>query len=118
MYNELMYELLAGILIYILVLRSSLSVLSSSLIVVFGNFIVATIFRLIRLLPHEDAPIIATLFDPSIILTVVIQLALALLIFYKIRLDEDSYMNYILWGGAGLAGIFFVAPYVASSLLT
>ena len=56
------------------------------------------------------------LFGFGLVVTIVLQMAFAVVIFYKIQADEDSYMAYLGWGALGLVLIFYVAPEIVKRL--
>ncbi len=112
------YTLIAGILLYLLMVRvatnTKISYVAASLTVVLGYFAISTGVQLIMLSAY-GAPLNQLLgLAPSI--TLVLQLAAALLTFYSLERNEETYIAWLAWGGAGAFLIFFAAPYIAGLL--
>ncbi len=107
------YVLIASILLYLLVIRimsfTRLGILPASLIVIGGPFILTAIIEWIRF----GGPLI----DARVVLTTIVQIGLALFIFYRLQADEESYVAGIVWGGVGWALIFVIAPAALQQLL-
>lgn len=112
------YSLIAGLLLYFLVVKMSASMrikpLTASLIVVLGYFGLSSFIQGIILVAY-DAPL-GQLFGVVPLTTVALQFVVALLAFHKLDSSDDSYVAWLLWGTLGAVGIFYVAPAVSMSL--
>ena len=112
------YTLIAGLLLYFLVVNMSASLrikpLTASLIVVLGYFGVSSFIRGIMLVAY-DAPL-WQLFGVVPLATVALQGVIALFVFRKLDDSDDSYVSWLLWGTLGAVGIFYIAPAVSMSL--
>ena len=115
------YVLIAGILFYILLLRTLDSANASPVKVAIIWFLgYYTLSSLVMGLEYavKDIPVVPNLLEPMRITTALAQLVAATGIFYKIERDSDDYMSYMLWGGLGLVLLFFVVPTVVQQVFT
>lgn len=112
------YSLIAGILLYFLVVKGVTSAgvrpLAASLITVLGYFALVSFIKWV-ILSAYGAPL-GQLFGLVPLATLVVQFGVALLTFYMLD-RADSYGALLIWGAVGCVGIFFIAPFVIASLL-
>ncbi|HCH33964.1 MAG: hypothetical protein UY35_C0019G0009 [Candidatus Saccharibacteria bacterium GW2011_GWC2_48_9] len=112
------YTLIAGLLLYFLVVNMSASLrikpLTASLIVVLSYFAVSSFIQGIILIAY-DAPL-WQLFGVAPLATVALQGIIALFVFHKLDNSDDSYVAWLLWGMLGAVGIFYIAPAIGTNL--
>lgn len=113
------YTLLAGILLYFLILRqldaSYMNPIKAAAIVVGGYVGLSLVIKTIWLLGYHAS--LWQLVSLSLFVTALAQFVVLVFIFDKAEDTGDSYMAYIGWGGLGLAIAFFVVPAVTQSVL-
>lgn len=115
------YVVFAGIALYLLLLRildsGKMSPVRAAAILVIGYYALLSIVLGIEY-ASRDIPLWQNLLEPMRIVTAVVQLAVAVGVFYKVEENSDSYTSYMLWGGVGLALTFFIAPSAVQQLFT
>lgn len=113
------YVFIAAIIFYLFLVqkvespRLSPSVATSLLMVPY--FVLSLVVSAIQYSAH-DISVVDNIFSISNIIKILLQAGATYLIFYKIDQTKDSYLTYALWGGLGLALIFFVVPRVVLML--
>lgn len=110
------YTLVAGIILYVLILRR---LESPSVTYVKGATIFMALYMCLQVIVSylflsslgiAFSVIMVSVFSLEFICVVLLQYGVALVTFYKVDGTGDDYMAYVLWGGLGLAGIFFIVP--------
>lgn len=114
------YVLLAGVALYFILLRSlgsaRMTPLRAAVALISGYYFLLSVIMAIEY-SARGIPLLPNLLDPLRIFTALVQFAVALMVFYKVDADEDSYMSFLVWGAAGMGLIFFVVPPFAQQLL-
>jgi xanthosine utilization system XapX-like protein len=115
------YTLIAGLLLYFLMVRlsvsSSVKPITATLVSILGYFIFSTIVDAIMYASYKDIALSEALFGLIPIVTVILQFVAALLVFTKLDRAEDFITSWFVWGIAGCVFIFFIIPSVTTSLL-
>lgn len=113
------YILIAGILFYLLLLRSLesswLSPLRAAAFWVIGYYALSSLTTGVEYVAR-DIPLAANLLSPVRILTALGQFAALSIVFYKAEDSDDSYISYLMWGALGLVLVFYVIPTVVQRL--
>lgn len=112
------YVLIVGVLLYILMVRTVAEEKMSA-------FRAAIVFTLTYFAVHSivlgiyyrsiNVPLLPNILSVSVLVAAVLQFVIAGGVFYKIESD-DSFVAYMIWGGAGLALVFFVVPEIVRHL--
>lgn len=112
------YTLIVGVLLYFLAVKSlttSLKPLSASLIVVLGYFTLSTTVHGIILSSYNVS--LWQLFGLVPLSILALQFIVAMFTFAKLKNSEDSYTSYLLLGAGGCVTVFFIVPYICTTLL-
>ncbi len=100
---------IAGILFYIFLLQKIGSPIKTALVFVIGYTALQSITTGL-LFYAQGVPVLPNLFNLVTVSTALLQFVAATLVFYKVNESGDEYLSYALWGGIGLATIFFLVP--------
>ena len=115
-----MYQVIAGLLLYFLLLRkldsSRINPVKAAAIFVLGTFILLAVVTMLENIASGTSPLagIVTVYN---VITSVAQFLVAVGIFYKAEEAGDEYLSYAFWGGLGLALIFYAVPILVQSLV-
>lgn len=114
------YITIASILLYFLLLRTldstRMSPVKAAMILVITSYIVTSAVLILEYMARGGSPY-SDMFSFARIITAAVQFGVAVGIFYKVEQSGDEYMSYALWGGLGLALLFYVAPMCVQMLL-
>ncbi len=109
------YTFIAGILLYIFLLQKldspTMNPVKAATIFALGYLALQSISMGLYCYAAK-LPLLPNLVNTSVALTILFQFAAAGVAFYKVDQSGDEYLSYALWGGIGLAVIFFVVPAV------
>ncbi len=110
------YSLIAGILLYFLavklVVSEQLSARGASLLAVAGSFVVWAIEQAILSAASDTS--FVQLLSFALIVKIVLQFAVAYVIFYAIIRGGESYFAWVGWSLFGFILIFLVVPRIVS----
>ena len=113
------YTLIAGLALYFITVKAmasaNLKPPNATLIVALGYFAVSTITKAIMLSGYDDAPL-WQLVSWVPLSTLCLQLVIGFIAFKKLEDSDDSYGAWLFWGILGSVGIFFIAPFIATSV--
>lgn len=113
------YALIAGVLLYIFLLRTvdsaRMNPLRAATILLVGYYLLTLFVTGMQYVLH-DVPLWPNLFSPIRVATAVVQFVAAMVVFRQVEEGGDSYMTYMVWGGFGLAFIFFITPPIVQQL--
>ena len=106
------YSLMFGLLLYFFVVKlmakSIVQPQLATIIVVLGYFIFGLVTRGIYILSTGSA--ISDIISFQSIIAIVLQYLIVFFVFFKMSLNEESYVEWVLWGAIGCIALFFVFP--------
>jgi hypothetical protein len=113
------YVVIAGVLLYLLLIREAdawgIRPKKAAAILILGYYLLLIIVRVIGY-SLQEVSVLSNLLSPLLFFTAIVQYGVALFIFKKVEESGDEYLSYTLWGGAGLALLFFIVPRILQSV--